>query len=203
MNNKIFQMVLTLIICLFAQTSCSGQQTNQKTGYTMNELTKKLINTERGIWALKGLNNELYYIYSLQFSKNEKIVFSYHTCEKEYGMCYTINIRRFGTFKIDNNILTINFTSVIGSRYNKPKFSDEPLSENISIKMEIEIVESKEIVKEHIGKLAYIENPSYTPKDVEITEYKLILKRICGENIFENHNEDARIELIAERPIID
>jgi hypothetical protein len=168
----------------------------------MNTLSEKLINTERGIWIKNGFNG-LYYIYSLKFYDKNKIGFSYMTSESEYGHPYTINIRRFGTFYIENNVLIINFHSVTGSRYNRPKYRDEPLSENCEIKMEIEIIEEKIILKEHTGKAFYLKNPNYEPKDIEITKYKLKIKQTFGNNIFENNRQNETIEFTAERPILD
>jgi len=161
----------------------------------MNDYKKKLTQTESGIWVFKGFGNELYYNYVLHFEDN-KVVFSCNTCKSEYGIPWTSNIVRIGTFEIDSDILTLNF---ISAKY----FDKDSLSESLNVKMKIKIEEIKVTVKEHLGKLFYIENPNYTPKDIEITEYKLIMKRISGKNIFENRNENEEIELIAERPIID
>ncbi|MCL1942980.1 MAG: hypothetical protein FWF54_05465 [Candidatus Azobacteroides sp.] len=210
MNRKICRIILILGICLFMQTSCSGQKTNRmineetttdksdtpdKTASAMNEPALKLIHTEAGIWSMKGYNNGLYYNYALTF-KDNSVVFTYNTCEREYGVPWTRNIMRLGTFEVDGDILTLHFTSV---QY----FSDDALPEDLTVKMKMEIEESMAIVKEQRDKTFYLENPNYRPKDIEIIEYKLILKRICGKNIFENHKEDAEIELIAERPVID
>ncbi|MHC6202804.1 hypothetical protein ACYULU_06380 [Breznakiellaceae bacterium SP9] len=162
----------------------------------MDTLSEKLINTEGGIWTKNGFNG-LYYIYSLRFYDKNSVGFSYMTSESEYGRPYTINMRRFGTFYIENNVLIINFHSVIGSRYTRPNYCDEPLLENIEIKMEIEIIEEKITVKEDPGKAFYARNPNYEPKDIEIVEYKLKVKQIFG------NRQNETIEFIAERPVID
>ena len=100
--------------------------------------------------------------------------------------------------------MTINFTSVKSSDHNNTKISDESIPESLCIKFEVEeIVESKIMVKEHQGRSFYLDNPNYINKDVEITEYTLIIKQILGKNLFEMHDENTTIELVAERPIID
>ena len=175
--------------------------------YAMNELSEKLITIEGGIWSTKraAKSDSLYY-YVLQFSKKDNhVVFSYNTRENDtVGQNWITNVLRYGTFEMEGNILTLNFTSVKGSSYNKPKPSDEPLLEILCVEIEIEdIEENKIIVKEQRGKLFHRENPGYILKDIEITEYKSILKQISGKNIFEHHDENTKIELVADRPIID
>ena len=140
----------------------------------MNNLLNKLVNTEGGIWVFNGVNNE-YYKYVLQFSNYNKITFSYKiNSDNGYGV-YNINILRNGTFIIENNKVIINFFTVIGKKYNKPNFWDEPL------------IEKKTIILEING----------------IIEHKILVKQINRENIFENHNENTELEFIAEKPIID
>ena len=198
MKNK-YKYILLIFVSFIM---CNTKIYSQNTTHTMNELSKKLITTEGGIWVTEGAakSDDLYY-YVFQFSKDNNVIFSYNTRENGSARWnWTTNVLQYGTFKTDGNILTINFTSA----KNKQSSSDKPIPKNLCIEIEIaEIAENKIMVKEHRGKAFYLKNPDYIPKDVEITEYKLILKQISGKNIFENHGENAKIELVAERPIID
>jgi hypothetical protein len=200
----------TIILALvFSMAGCASSSENggnaveNDKGYIMADLSEKLVNTEGGIWTFSGVDNDLHYIYVLQFYDTNKICFSYDTRRNEYE-AYTNIIQRKGTFTVENDILTANFTSLTGSQYNSPNPSDEPLSENLSQRMEMEITERTIMIQQHPGKGFYLENPDYdqskTP-EVEATEYKLIVKQVRGNNLFENQNE--KIEFIAERPIID
>jgi len=199
-------IILSLVFSMAGCASSSGNggdaMKNNK-AYTGADLSKKLIHTEGGIWTFSGVENGLHYIYILQFYDTNKICFSYDTRRNKYE-AYTNNIQRRGTFTVENDILTANFTSLTGSQYNSPNPSDEPLSENLSQRMEMEITERTIMIRQHPGKGFYLENPDYdqskTP-EVEATEYKLIVKQVHGNNLFENQNE--KIEFIAERPIID
>ncbi|MDR3294607.1 MAG: hypothetical protein LBT26_02090 [Clostridiales Family XIII bacterium] len=166
-------------------------------------LSEKLIHSEGGIWAFSGFDNGLYYTYVLQFQDPNEICFEYLTKRNRYA-AYTTNIQRRGTFTVENNILTANFTSVTGSQYNGPDPSDKPLSENLSQKMEIEITERTIMIQKKYGKKFYLDHPGYDQSrthEVAATEYILSAKQMLGSNLFENQNE--KIELIAERPIID
>ena len=219
-KTKFNSAILVLCACLFVQISCNGQRANisntqmtrdsdkistKNAEYAANELAEKLIHTESGIWVTKGFQNEIYYSYALQFSENYSVMFSYIlSFESEYGIHWNRNAVRYGTFETNGNVLTINFASVKSSNYNKPEFSDEPIPESLRIKIEVEeIAESRIVVKEHRGKGFYLDNPDYISKDIEITEYTLIAKLVSGKNLFEIHDENTTIELVAERPIID
>ncbi len=194
-----YKLVWTALIILVLY-ACKSKIYSQETTNKVNELSRKLVNTEDGIWVFE---KNLDYSYVLQFSKEENgILFSYNTYNKS-AMNWNTNILRYGTFKTDSNEFIINFTSVKGSQFNKSDFSDKALPDSFSIKIEAKINEEKIIVKEHLGKAFYIKNPNYIPKDVEITEYKLLVKQILGKKIFENKEENITIEFTAERPTID
>ena len=203
MKNKHNYILLIFVLLIF----CNTKTHSQNSTYAMNELSEKLVTIESGIWSTKraAKSDSLYY-YVLQLSKKDnRVIFSYNTREEDTAHWnWVANVLRYGTFEINGNILTLNFTSVKGSSVNKPNFSDEPLPEILCVKIEVEdIEENKIIVKEQRGKLFHLENPGYILKDIEITEYKLILKQISGKNIFEHHAENTKIELVADRPIID
>jgi hypothetical protein len=144
----------------------------------MNEKTEKLINNRHG-WVLDGFNDNGYYSYIVVFSDNNVIGYSYSTnirgrTTKGTYDTYVIQVSRSGTFSVENNTLTINFHSVIGSRYNRPKFYDKPLLEDLTIIMEI-----------------------------ELTDDELIINNIVGVNIFEDHIKDTPIILNIPKIIYD
>jgi hypothetical protein len=137
------------------------------------ELMEKLCDykgRQIGGWLLEGKNSNGRYVYNLDFSPTGEVSFRYFI-EKEYqnGRFLTdIAILRTGAFEIDNNTIEINFTGLLGSRYNRPNHWDDPIEEIMTIKVKVE------------------------PKGE-----KLILTQISGVNVFENHVEHEILKFTA------
>ena len=161
--------LVSILFCIFTINIKSQGEMS-----IVNGLSEKLANTEGGIWVFEGFKNGFYYTYVLYFFDTNEVSFSYNTCSQKYGLPYICNIFRRGTYYIENNILIISFNTVRRNQYNVPNNDNELTIENTIIRLEMEII-----------------------------EYKLIVKQISGITIFENHNKNETIELIAERPIID
>ncbi len=192
-----------IYILLIMVSLCGAGIYPKETERSMDELSEKLINTIFGSWVKRESCDNSHYMYALHFSSENKVTFSCYTRENSSSLNMKMAVMRFGTFETRGDTLIVNFSEAKGERYGRSGYSDEPLPENLSATFQTEIVESTITVKETRGKAFWIANPDYIPKDVEITEYKLIVKQISGENLFGNPDKEERIELIAERPIID
>ncbi|MDR2037671.1 MAG: hypothetical protein LBQ60_07085 [Bacteroidales bacterium] len=121
-------------------------------------------------WYLKGKNSNGQYTYNLDFSPTGEINFSYFI-EKEYQngrFLSDVAILRTGTFEIDDHTIEINFTKLLGSGYHRPNPWDDPLEENLTIKIE-----------------------------VECKEKELMVTQVSGTNIFENHPEQEVLKFTA------
>jgi hypothetical protein len=132
------------------------------------------------VWVHEGSNENYKYFYSLDFEYYSvphpyKIRFSYFTQRSNQGPP-KIKVFREGVFEITNNIVKIDFTKAFYDVWNT--FDYEPVLENLSIELEIEIV-SKEIANKY----------------AEI----ITIKQIAGKNIFEDFNDHEPITFRASR----
>ena len=159
----------------------------QKTALTMRELSKKLINTENGvIWQFYGTTErdmskyglgtkiKEYYNYVLQFSKGQQVLFSNGVSAVKEGSYSDINVSRTGTFSIKKNNIIINFTKIGGAKYSNLVYWHEK-SESLTLILQIS----------------------------GITDEKITLKQISGENIFENHAENAELVFTEYKPTVE
>lgn len=128
-----------------------------------------------GGWSLEGENSDGKYAYSLDFSPTGKVLFLYFT-ESEYQNGRFINnirIAREGRFEIEGDIIEFNFTKLLGSLYNRPYLWHDPLEEDLSLRVRVELrVES-------------------------YYDRELIITQVSGANIFENHPENETLTFTA------
>jgi hypothetical protein len=128
-----------------------------------------------GGWYLEGENGDGRYAYSLHFSPTGVVRF-WHFTEFEYQNGRSLNniyMAREGTFEIEGDTFEINFTKLLGSRYNRPYLWHDPLEDRRTLKIKIELkVESYD-------------------------DRKLIVTQVSGDNIFENHSEKEMLTFTA------
>lgn len=121
-----------------------------------------------GGWGFDGENNDGKYSYSLYFEPTGEISFIYFENGLQSGeLISDIALERRGTFDIYGDTMEIHFTKLLGNRYDRPNIWDDPLEDNLIIKIKIEI-----------------QTNSYNNSE-------LIIKQIAGTNIFENHPENT------------
>jgi hypothetical protein len=126
-------------------------------------------------WCLEGKNNNGQYAYNLHFSPTGEIIFCYFI-EKEYqnGRFLTdMAVSRVGTFEIEGDTFEINFTKLLGSRYQRPNAWDDPLEENLTIQIKINL-----------------KSKSYFDRELTVTQ-------VSGKNIFENHSDRKKLKFTA------
>jgi hypothetical protein len=134
--------------------------------YSEDVLTENIINGRFETWENAGYSGNSYYNYQIKFYEENKILFVPFI--KENNGPVISDKSMLGTFYMENNIVTINFTHNTNIEGPGPFSEDDirnirikPLAKEIDIRLEINIIENK-----------------------------LIINRISGKNIFEIFNEN-------------
>lgn len=135
------------------------------------ELMNQIAYYPIGGWYLEGENSDGKYAYSLNFSPTGEVRFL-HLTEFEYQngrFLDNIYMAREGTFEIKDDSFEINFTKLLGSRYNRPYLWHDPLEDHLTLKIKIEL------------------------KVESYNDRKLILTQVSGADIFENNSGDGTL----------
>ena len=129
-------------------------------------------------WYSEEKNNKGKYAYTLEFSPTGEILYEYFI-EKQYQNGKTLSdvvLSRAGTFEIQNDTIEINFTKLLGSRYNRPHPWDDPLEENLTIQIKVQPVGDR-----------------FKGESIE-----LVVTQISGINLFENHKRQDTLNFTAK-----